>query len=64
MAGITQIGGVSAHISQVQLQGQYQTQAYARQQEVVKDVGTAALNLIQTVVSFDPHVGQNLDVLA
>lgn len=64
MAGITQIGGVSTHISQVQLEAQYQAQAYARQQQVVKDVGTAALNLIQAVVSFDPYVGQNLDVLA
>ncbi len=64
MAGISQIGGVSTHISQVQLEAQYQAQAYTRQQQVVKDVGTAALNLIQAVVSFDPYVGQNLDLLA
>lgn len=64
MAGIAQIGGVSTDISQVQLEAQYQAQAYTRQQQVVKDVGTAALNLIQAVVSFDPYVGQNLDLLA
>ncbi|GMV91003.1 MAG: hypothetical protein AMXMBFR82_07810 [Candidatus Hydrogenedentota bacterium] len=64
MAGINQIGGVSTHISQVQFEAQYQAQAYTRQQQVVKDVGTAALNLIQAVVSFDPYVGQNLDLLA
>lgn len=64
MAGISQIGGISTPISQIQFEAQYQAQAHARQQQVVKDVGTAALNLIQSLVNFDPYVGQNLNVPA
>ncbi len=60
MAGIPEIGGVSAPISQVQ----YQARVYARQEQAVKDVGTAALNLIRALVSIDPAVGQNLNVIA
>jgi hypothetical protein len=64
MAGISQIGEVSTPINQIQFETQYQAQVHARQQQVVRDVGTAALNLIQSLVYFDPYVGQNLDVLA
>jgi hypothetical protein len=64
MAGISPIGGVSTPINQIQFETQYQAQAHARRQQVVRDVGTAALNLIQSLVNFDPYVGQNLNVLA
>ena len=64
MAGINSIGGVTTGISQVQVETQYQAQTVARQQEAVRDVGTAALNLIQAAFSVDPAVGQNLDVYA
>jgi len=64
MAGISPIDGVSTPINQIQFEVQYQAEAYARQRQVVRDVGTAALNLIQSLVYFDPYVGENLDVLA
>ena len=64
MAGIPQTSGVSTHGSAVRLEAQYQAQVYARQAHTVKDVGTAALNLIRALVSSDPAVGQNLDVIA
>jgi hypothetical protein len=64
MAGIPQTSGVTAHSSAVQVEARYRAQAHARQEFTVKDVGTAALNLIRAVVSTDPAIGQNLDVLA
>ncbi|MCC6486557.1 MAG: hypothetical protein IT364_03590 [Candidatus Hydrogenedentes bacterium] len=64
MAGITSIGGVATGISQVQFETLYQAQALVRQQQAARDVGTAALNLIQAAFSIDPAVGQNLDVYA
>jgi len=64
MAGLPQIGGVSTHGSAVRLEAQYQAQTLARQAHTVKDLGTAALNLIRALVSSDSTVGQNFDVIA
>ncbi len=63
MAGIEGIAAASTGGTSAELAIAYQAAILRKQVEAVRDVGTAALTLIQSVVA-DPSVGQNLDVAA
>lgn len=63
MAGITGItSGVSAS-SSAELAIAYQAAALKKQVQVARDLGTAALTLIQSTVA-NSDVGQNLNIAA
>ena len=63
MAGITGITSGVAPSSSAELAIAYQTAALKKQVQVARDIGTAALTLIQSAV-VNPDVGQNLDIAA
>jgi len=63
MAGISSINAGANATSNVELDVAYQAAAVKKQVQVARDIGNAALTLIQSAV-VDPNVGQNLDVLA
>jgi hypothetical protein len=63
MAGITGIASGTAAASSAELAMAYQAAVLKKQVQVAHDVGTAALTLIQTLVS-GSDIGQNLDVNA
>ncbi|MBI4559398.1 MAG: YjfB family protein [Candidatus Hydrogenedentes bacterium] len=62
MDGIESIRGVAAELSRAQIEAEYQVRVFKKQQEVVMDLGSAALKLIQTVLSVDAASGQNINV--
>jgi len=63
MAGVDSIAAGVTGGSSAELAVAYQAAILKKQIAAVRDVGTAALTLIQSVVA-DPSVGQNLDVAA
>lgn len=68
MAAVEPVGGpgaagsVGSAVSRVQLEAQYQVQVAKKQQEVVKDLGSAALQLIRTALNSATNVGQDLNI--
>lgn len=63
MAGITGITSGATPSSSAELAIAYQAAALKKQVQVARDVGTAALTLIQSLVA-NSEVGQHLDVAA
>lgn len=63
MAGITGITSGTPTVSNAELAIAYQTAALKKQVQVARDVGTAALTLIQSLVA-NSEIGQQLDVAA
>ena len=63
MAGITGITSGATPSSSAELAIAYEAAALKKQVQVARDIGTAALTLIQSAV-VNPDVGQNLDVAA
>ncbi len=63
MAGITGITSGVTPSSSAELAIAYQAAALKKEVQVARDVGTAALTLIQSLVA-NSDVGQNLDVAA
>lgn len=63
MAGITGITSGATPSSSAELAIAYQAAALKKQVQVARDVGTAALTLIQSLVA-NSDVGQNLNIAA
>jgi hypothetical protein len=63
MAGITGITSGATPSSNAELAIAYQAAALKKQVQVARDVGTAALTLIQSLVA-NSDVGQNLNIAA
>lgn len=63
MAGVQAIASGTAGTSSAELAIAYQAAALKKQVQVARDVGTAALTLIQSLVA-NSDVAQNLDVAA
>ena len=63
MAGITGITSGVTPSSSAELAIAYQAAALKKEVQVARDVATAALTLIQSLVA-NSDVGQNLDVVA
>ena len=64
MAGIASVGSVGAGLSEAQFQIQYQVRALKEQQNVAKDLGAAALALMQAVFADSRAQMHDLDVVA
>ena len=63
MSGTTAVGSVGAALSRARIQTDYQVRVLKEQQRVVEDLGSAALELIQRALSFEP-TQHDLDVKA
>ncbi len=63
MSGMTAVGGVGAALSQARIQADYQVRVLKEQQAATEDLGSAALELIQRALSFEP-TQHDLDVTA
>ena len=63
MAGISGIASRAASASSAELAIAYQAAALKKEVQVARDIGTAALALIQSLVA-NSDVGKNLNVVA
>ncbi|NUM54589.1 MAG: hypothetical protein HUU46_13165 [Candidatus Hydrogenedentes bacterium] len=63
MAGITGVTSGTPLASGTELAIAYQAAALKKEVQVARDIGTAALTLIQSLVA-NSEIGQNLDVAA
>ena len=64
MDGIASVGGVGAGLSQAKFRVEYQVRVLKEQQDVVSDLGHAALKLIRTAITANGSMGRDLDVRA
>lgn len=62
MAAVESMGAVNSTQSAAQIQAEYQGRVLAKQQEVVRDLGNAALKLIDAVLTQDAGTGRRLDL--
>jgi hypothetical protein len=63
MAGVNGVASGAASGSSAELAIAYQAAALKKEVQVARDIGTAALTLIQSLVA-NSDLGQNLDVAA
>jgi len=63
MAGIS-LTGVSTGVATTQVSTAFQVAALKKQQDVTKELGQMAVQLIQSARIADPAVGKTLDVTA
>ena len=64
MAGSNPVNGTGPALSRVQFEAQYQVQVLKKQQDTVKAVGEAAVELIQTALSSATQTGTNINTIA
>ncbi len=64
MSQITEVARVGAGLDAAQIKMSYQLRALKEQQNVAKDLGSAALTLIQTAMSATATGQSDLDVRA
>lgn len=62
MGGIPAVSAIRFALDRVQFEAEFQARALAKQQEVIRDVGDAALKLIESARLVVPETGHNLDV--
>ena len=63
MAGMTGISGTPSVATNTELSAAYQVAAVKKQVEATRQIGNAALTLIQSAV-IDQGVGQNINITA
>ncbi|GMW00319.1 MAG: hypothetical protein AMXMBFR84_14570 [Candidatus Hydrogenedentota bacterium] len=63
MASIDGIAATATALKSAEFSASYQIAALKKQIETVDKAGAAALKLIQTAMSLDPQVGQNINAL-
>jgi hypothetical protein len=64
MAGASPVVAVGTGLSNVQFQAERQAATVRLEKQVIQDLGSAALRLIQATVGADPALARNLDELA
>ena len=64
MSGITSLGGVGAGLGEARFQVQYRARVLKEQQNVTKDLGSAAIQLVRAAMAAANSLGNDLDVRA
>lgn len=64
MTGIAPVGSVGAGLSGAQLRAQFQAAAIGKERQVARDIGNAALQLLNAVLAEPQAQKHDLDVFA